>query len=98
MLDNLVEWSFVLKFRTLLQANVDMHMLGESATSIYSYSVFLWAVPVCITLDSDVDCAPFEASNWFQMSSATYFRREPNATWRETCLPMADVPKFHLAV
>jgi hypothetical protein len=66
ILDNLIDWSLVLKFRALLQANVDLHRLGESATGIYSYSVFLWAVPVCVTLDSDVDCQPFYESEWLQ--------------------------------
>ena len=101
VLDNLVEWSFVLKFRALLQANVDMHMLGESATGIYSYSVFLWAVPVCITLDSDVDCAPFEASNWLQTNVLRDVLPPGAKCYLEgdrPCVPMADVPKFHLAV
>ena len=59
ILDNLVEWSLVLKYRALLQANVDVHVLGESATGIYSYPVFLWGIPVCITLDADVDTQPW---------------------------------------
>ncbi|CAE7816616.1 unnamed protein product [Symbiodinium sp. CCMP2592] len=66
ILDNLVEWSLILKYRALLQANVDLHMLGESATGIYSYSVFLWGVPICVTLDADVDSTPFLASEWLQ--------------------------------
>ena len=66
VLDNLVEWSLILKYRALLQSNVDLHVLGESATGIYSYSVFLWGVPVCITLDADVDSTPFMASEWLQ--------------------------------
>ncbi|CAE7541988.1 unnamed protein product [Symbiodinium natans] len=56
ILDNLVDWSLILQYRALLQANVDLHRLGESATGIYAYSVFLWAVPICITLDADVNC------------------------------------------
>ncbi|CAE7542022.1 unnamed protein product [Symbiodinium natans] len=66
ILDNLVDWSLILQYRALLQANVDLHRLGESATGIYAYSVFLWAVPICITLDADVNCAPFYASDWLQ--------------------------------
>ncbi|OLP88848.1 hypothetical protein AK812_SmicGene29770 [Symbiodinium microadriaticum] len=66
VLDNLVEWSLILKYRALLQSNVDLHVLGESATGIYSYSVFLWGVPICITLDADVDSTPFMASEWLQ--------------------------------
>ena len=66
ILDNLVDWSLILQYRALLQANVDLHRLGESATGIYAYSVFLWAVPICITLDADVNCALFYASDWLQ--------------------------------
>ena len=32
MLDNLLDWSLVLKYRALVQAKVDMHILVESAT------------------------------------------------------------------
>jgi len=61
VLDNLVDWSFILKYRALLQSNVDVHMLG---VSVYAYKVFLWAIPVCITLDVDVDPTLFNESEW----------------------------------
>ena len=66
ILDNLVDWSLVLKFRALLQANVDLHVLGESATGMYAYSMFLWGIPVCVTLDMDVDCEPLRTSDWLK--------------------------------
>ena len=66
ILDNLVEWSLILKHRALLQSNTDVHILGESTTGVYAYRVFLWAIPVCITLDADVQRAPFDSSEWLQ--------------------------------
>ena len=61
-----MDWSFILKYRALLQSNVDVHMLGESATGVYAYKVFLWAIPVCITFDVDVDPTLFNESEWLQ--------------------------------
>lgn len=66
IIDNLVTWDLVLKHRAMWQSNADLHLLGQSSTGMYSYQVFLWAVPVCITLDSDVDCSPFYNSEWLQ--------------------------------
>ena len=66
ILDNLVDWSLVLKHRALLQSNLDMHTLGESATGVYAYKVYLWAVPVCMTLDIDVDMEPYHSSEWLR--------------------------------
>ena len=100
VLDNLVEWSLILKYRALLQSNVDLHVLGESATGIYSYSVFLWGVPICITLDADVDSTPFMASEWLQanvyrdvlpVGAKCYFEgARPH-------IPMSQVPKLKLS-
>ena len=64
ILDNINDWSFILEHRALLQSNFDFHKLGESQTSVFSYTVFLWAVPVAITLDLDVDSkSAFEKSD-----------------------------------
>lgn len=57
VLDNLNSFQVILDHRALLQANNDMHRLGESATGIYSYSVYLWSVPIFLTLDLDVKAA-----------------------------------------
>jgi hypothetical protein len=66
IIDNLVSFDLILKYRALLQSNTDLHRLGESTTGIYSYTVFLWAVPVLVTLDIDVDTAPYFRSDWLQ--------------------------------
>ena len=67
ILDNINDWSFILEHRALLQSNLDFHKLGESQTGVFSYTVFLWAVPVAITLDLDVDSkSAFEKSDWLR--------------------------------
>ena len=38
-------------FRALFQANNDIHTLGESRTGIYSYEVWLYRVPIVMTVD-----------------------------------------------
>jgi hypothetical protein len=50
--DNVNDMDFVMKFRALLQANNDVHVLGSSATGMYSYRVWLWKVPVVLTVDT----------------------------------------------
>ena len=43
--------SFLLNFRAMLQANNDEHILGSSATGVYSYRIWLWKVPIVLTVD-----------------------------------------------
>ena len=35
----------------MFQANNDIHSLGESKTGMYAYEVWLWKVPMVITVD-----------------------------------------------
>ena len=101
VLDNIVDLDLILQHRALLQANTDEHRLGESATGIYSYSVFLWAVPIIMTIDMDVDAAgAIAASEWL---SANVLRDMlPRGA---TCyvpgnrqrIPIADMPKLQHA-
>ena len=51
VLDNLNDQQFVLDNRAVLQANNDIHTFAESKTGIYSYSVWLWRVPIIMTVD-----------------------------------------------
>ena len=50
ILDNLNDFQFVLDYRAILQSNNDTHRLGDSSTGMYSYTVYLFAVPVILTL------------------------------------------------
>ena len=58
--DNVNDQSFVLNFRALFQANNDVHTLGESKTGMYSYDVWLWRVPLVVTVDMSAKWDPEE--------------------------------------
>ena len=101
ILDNIVDFDLILRYRALLQANTDLHRLGESATGIYSYSVFLWAVPIIMTVDLDVGAAEAIAkSEW--LSANVLHDVLPRGS---TCyvpgqrdkIPMVDMPKLQLS-
>lgn len=53
--DNVNSMSFVMDYRAMFQANNDIHTLGESRTGMYSYEVWLWQVPIVITVDLSAD-------------------------------------------
>ena len=50
ILDNVNTLKFILDYRAILQSNLDTHVLGDSATNVYSYTIFLWGTPILITL------------------------------------------------
>jgi hypothetical protein len=39
----------------LLEANNDFHTLGESKTGMYSYQVWLWRIPIVVTIEDNAD-------------------------------------------
>lgn len=101
LLDNLVDWSLVLKHRALLQSNQDMHALGESATGMYAYRVYLWAVPVCLTLDADVDMRPYHSSDWLQANVLLDVLPQGAKCFEDgerPLIPMANVPRLSAPV
>lgn len=55
LFDNCNSMSFVLSQRALFQANPDFHRLGQSQTNIFSYQVYLFRVPIVITIDESTD-------------------------------------------
>ena len=101
ILDNLVDWSFVLRHRALLQSNQDMHVLGESATGMYAYRVYLWAVPVCLTLDADVDMCLYHSSDWLQANVLLDVLPQGAKCFEDgerPRIPMADMPHLSAQV
>ena len=59
--------SFVLHSRALFQANNDVRTLGDSKTGTYSYDVWIWRVPIVITVDTS---APWdEHEPWIHANS-----------------------------
>ena len=68
--DNVNAQSFVLDQRALFQANNDVHALGESRTGMYSYKVWLWRVPIIVTVDTSAQWdseEPWVAANCFEV-------------------------------
>ena len=51
LFDNVNDMKFILDFRALIQANNDIHVLGESKTGMYSYPVWIYRIPVVVTVD-----------------------------------------------
>ena len=54
LFDNVNSHTFILDSRALFQANSDVHTLGVSRTFMYSYSVWLWKVPM-VTVDDSAE-------------------------------------------
>ena len=65
--------------RALFQANNDIHTLGDSCTGAYSYDVWLWRVPIVVTVD--MTAAWDQAEGWIQANS-TYVHLD-RACWTE---------------
>ena len=62
---------FDLKERALFQANNDLHTLAGSRTGMYAYSVWLFAVPLVVTVDLTAEWDSTEiwlADNMFELA------------------------------
>ena len=71
LFDNVNHVDFVLNYRALFQANNDIHTLGDSRTGVYSYDVWLWRVPIVVTIDLSAAWDPAEA--WIQANSVDVY-------------------------
>jgi len=52
LLDEVSSPQFIVANKKLLQAHVDGAILGQSATQMYTYEVFLWKVPIMLTTNN----------------------------------------------
>lgn len=52
LLDEVKGPSFIVNNKKLLQAHVDGAILGQSATQLYTYEVFLWRTPIIISTNN----------------------------------------------
>ena len=52
LLDEVADPSFIVNNKKLLQAHVDGAILGQSATQMFTYEVFLWRVPIILTTNN----------------------------------------------
>ena len=53
VLDNVNSWAQLLSWRAVLQARNAKSKGGQSATNLYAYAQYLFAVPVAVTVDLD---------------------------------------------
>ena len=49
LLDEVSDPQFIVDNKNVLQAHVDGAILGQSATQMYTYEVFLWRTPIMLT-------------------------------------------------
>ena len=74
VLDNVNSWGQLLRWRAVLQARNAKSKGGQSATNVYSYTQYLFGVPVVATVDLDapdaflVDSTSKRASKWLRKS------------------------------
>jgi len=69
--DNVNSSDFILNYRALTQANNDMHVLRQSSTGMYAYKVWLWRVPIVLTVDSQAAWDrenPWVSENCYEVS------------------------------
>ena len=71
LFDNVNDMQFVLDARALFQANNDFHTLGDSRTGMYAYQVWLWRVPMVVTMDETAELdsnEPWIRENMFEVA------------------------------
>ena len=59
--DNVNNVRFALDYHALLQGSTDINSLGDSRTGIYAYDVWLYRVPLAVTVDLSAKWAPQDA-------------------------------------
>ena len=79
LFDNVNSMKFILDQRALFQANNDVHTLGESKTGCYSYSVWLHAVRIVVTVDMSAKWDSNEL--WIKENCMEIFLKGPS--WQE---------------
>ena len=58
--DNVNDQDFVMSQRALFQASNRLHTLGDSKTGIYSYPMWLYRIPIVVTVDTSAHWDPQE--------------------------------------
>ena len=70
LLDEVSSPKFIVGNKKLLQAHADGAILGQSATQLYTYEVFLWRTPIMLTTNN-WDYSTYSASdqNWIETNT-----------------------------
>ena len=77
--DNVNDMDFILNYRAMFQSNNDIHALGDSKTGMYAYEVYIWRVPIVITVDMSAKWDPNEL--WIKDNCFNVFLDGPS--WNE---------------
>jgi hypothetical protein len=67
LFDEVASPQFVVSNKKVLQAHIDGAILGQSATQLYTYEVFLWKVPLMLTTNNwDYGSYTDSEKNWIE--------------------------------
>ena len=65
LLDEVASPKFIVGNKKVLQAHVDGALLGQSATQLFTYEVFVWRIPIILTTNNwKLDCLTEDEVGW----------------------------------
>ena len=78
VLDEVAKPAFIAENKKLLQAHVDGAILGQSATQLYTYEIFLWRVPIILTINNwDLSGLAADQREWIETNCVAVNIAEP---------------------
>ena len=78
LLDEIASPKFIVANKKVLQAHVDGALLGQSATQLFTYEVFLWRTPIILTTNNwKLDCLADDEMDWVRASCVAVYVGEP---------------------
>ena len=81
--------TFIVSNKKVLQAHVDGAILGQSATQLYTYEVFLWRTPLMLTTNNwDYRAFSDADQNWIQENCVVV--HVPGPVWESPPLRLAS--------
>ncbi len=85
---------FLVENKKVLQAHVDGAILGQSATQLYTYGVFLWRVPIIITTNNwDLGSLSEADRDWIKQNCVVVLIDSP--VWETPQKVTAPRPRAH---
>ena len=91
LLDEVSSVAFIVANKKLLQAHVDGAILGQSATQLFSYYVFVWRVPIVLTTNNwDISSLKEHEKEWILANCIPVFIGEP--VWDKKPSPGDEIP------
>jgi hypothetical protein len=94
LLGEMASPEFIVSNKKVLQAHVDGAILGQSATQLYTYEVFLWRTPLIVTTNNwDVEGFNEADKNWIQENCVVV--HVPGPVWEVAAprgVPVLEVP------